>query len=510
MNSDNAISILYIIIFFPVICSLFVAFLPEKFSKFSAWAGTLIPLILSAVLLIDYNNQSDPSSWTSNDYYLFHSIDWFTLPGFSIQFTVGLDGISILLNYLAILLFPLIILFTSNHLAHQKKLYYSMLLIMETGVLGFFLSLDLFFFYVFFEMVLIPTYFFIGIWGGESKKQAALKFFLYTIVGSFLMLMAILYLGLNAVPGEFTTDYLTILNQNIDFAEQIWLFLGFFIAFAIKVPIFPLHTWQPITYSSSSTTGTIILAALLSKMGAYGLIRFCLPLFPLAAINFAPVISGLAVAGIIYGALLAVGQQDIKRLFAYSSFSHLGFIVLGIFAFNNEALTGSVFHMVGHGISVAGLFFLIDYLERTLGTKNIHALQGIANFLPTFSFAFMICILSSVGLPGLNGFVGEFLILLGAYSSSVISHVFAIIAALAMILAAVYLFDMFRKIMFGRSYEEIPTSKPIQDLPVNASITLTILIVFMFILGIYSGPFLNIIEQDLIHVLPYISEVLSN
>ncbi len=508
MNIENAIALLYIIIFFPIICSGVLLFLPEKFSRQLGWVGTLVPLIACIFLFGSYVTSPDTSSWVQNGYHLFHSVSWLSSPGFSIQFSLGIDGISLFLVLFAVLLFPLIVLFKNPGSILQAKLFYMMLLILETGILGFFLSLDLFFFYVFFELVLIPTYFFIGIWGDEHKKNAALKFFLYTIVGSFLMLIAIIYLGLNANPGQFTTDYFSVLSADLTTAEQNWLFLGFFIAFAIKIPIFPFHTWQPLTYSSSSTTGTIILAALLSKMGAYGLIRFCLPLFPEASVQFAPFICGLAIIGVIYGALLAVGQQDLKRLFAYSSFSHLGFIVLGIFAMNTEALSGAVLHMTGHGIVIAAIFFLIDSLQRSTGTRSLNGLQGVASVNPKLAFALMISILASAGLPGLSGFIGEFIILIGSYSSDVIPRFIPIIAAISVILSAVYLLDMFRRAMFGNLYMD--SLSETKDLSPKEVVIATILIIFMFAIGIYATPFLSVIEQDLDHVLTYVQPFIGN
>ena len=428
-----------------------------------------------------------------------------------IKFMLGVDGVSAYMVLLTTLIFPLIVLYSWGKADKQEKLYYLMLLILETGVLGFFLSLDMLMFYVFFEMVLIPTCFFIGIWGGAKREIASMKFFLYTLVGSLLMLVAIIYMGLNVEEGLLTTDYFVIRdaiaagdNPAFSLGVQRWLFAAFAIGFAIKVPLFPVHTWQAITYSESSTTGSVILAAVLSKMGAFGFIRFCLPFFPEVSMEAAPFISALAVISIIYGAYLAVVQTNIKKLIAYASLSHLGFIILGIFAFTQEALSGDIIQMVAHGVATAAMFLLAGMLYERHKTKDFRSFRGIAKVAPRFTLFFMIAVLATVGLPGVSGFVGEFMILIGSFSSSVISGAFAVIAAAGVIIAAIYLLNMFRKMMFGESDEEMKTK--IFDLNGREMAVVLPLIALMFVIGLYASPFLTQINKWSDRVIQFVEQ----
>jgi NADH-quinone oxidoreductase subunit M len=469
-------------------------------AKYTALLATLLPLLagIGATFAL-----MGGQPLTNDEGLLFsQTASWFSTQGVDIKFMIGIDGVSGFMMLLTVLLFPLLVAYQWRQEIPQERLFYGMLLLLETGILGFFLSLDLLMFYIFFELVLIPTAFLIGIWGHAERQQAALKFFLYTLAGSLLMLISILYLGLNAPGAEgasFTTDYFAIREAlrsgNIaafGLDAQRWIFLGFAISFAIKVPLFPLHTWQAQTYSESSTTGSIVLAALLSKMGAYGFIRFCLPLFPEISREMAPIIAGLAVVSILYGAYLAVVQSDLKRLIAFSSLSHLGFIVLGIFAMTPEALSGAILQMFAHGVTTAGLFFMADMLERRYPSRQIADFQGVAKGAPAFTLLFMITIMASVGLPGLSGFVGEFMILTGSFDSPTISSTFAVLGALGVILAAVYLLNMFRKVMFGPA--EGSPSGVIADTNRNEALIMLPLILLMFWVGLYATPFLDAIE----------------
>jgi NADH-quinone oxidoreductase subunit M len=417
--------------------------------------------------------------------------------GMNVQYAIGLDGVSLWMVMLTTLLFPLICLYAWKRDGDRASLFFGLLLLMETAILGFFFALDMLLVYVFFEMVLIPAIFFIGIWGSERRRYATLKFFLYTLAGSLLMLIAILYMG-NNVPGVegFTSDYFTLQDAGFDGKAGSWLFLAFMLAFGIKAPIFPLHTWQADAYSESSTSGTIIMAAILSKMGVYGMLRFVLPLLPEAAETFAPVVSLLAVIGIVYGAMVAFAQDDIKRLFAYSSLSHIGFIVLGIFAFQAQATSGAVLQMLAHGVSTAALFFLVGILEAQGGSRKISDYRGIAKKLPVFACLFIISMLASVGLPGLSGFVGEFMIMLGAFNSGAISPTFAVFAAIGVIAAAVYLLYMTRKVLFGN--ENAGVIQKLQDLKMRETGLLIPLVILMFVIGFYAKPFLDPINETLI------------
>ncbi len=437
-----------------------------------------------------------------NGMLFYHESAWFTTQGWDVKFMLGIDGVSGLMLLLAVVLFPLIIWYDQSQEKEQASLYYGMLLLLETGVLGFFLSLDLMMFYIFFELVLIPTAFLIGIWGHSDRQRAALKFFLYTLAGSLLMLVGIIYLGIHAQADySLTTDYFSIkeaLNGGevaaFGSAARRWVFWAFAISFAIKVPLFPLHTWQSLTYSESSTSGSIVLAALLSKMGAYGFIRFVLPFFPEVSLSYAPVFGTLAVISILYGAYLAVVQKDLKKLIAFSSLSHLGFIILGVFAMTPEAMSGAILQMFAHGFTTAGLFFLADMLMRRYPSRQIGDFQGVAKDAPAFTLLFMITLMASVGLPGLSGFVGEFMILVGAFDSMTLPAVLPILGAVGVIIAAVYLLNMFRKVMFGPA--ESAASSQIFDLKAQEVAIMMPLIVLMFWVGLYATPFLTSINAS--------------
>ncbi|MCL4135234.1 UNVERIFIED_CONTAM: hypothetical protein GTU68_015488 [Idotea baltica] len=394
---------------------------------------------------------------------------------------------------LTTLIFPLSIYFSWGSVDKFPRAYYALMLFLEVGVLGFFVALDMLLFYVFFEMVLIPMYFLIGIWGGKDRVYASLKFFLYTLVGSLLMLIAIIYLGTHGMM--FTTDY-SLLRAFADVTPtaEKWLFAAFALSFAVKVPLFPLHTWLPDAHVQAPTAGSVILAGVLLKMGTYGLVRFCLPLFPYASLEFADFMSILAVVGIIYGAMAAMVQTDIKKLVAYSSVSHLGFIVLGIFAFTTEAMSGAVMQMVNHGIATGGLFLLVGMIYDRRHTRKIADFQGIAKSMPKFTFIFMITIMASVGLPGLNGFVGEFLVLIGSFKSTQISGALPIFAATGVVIAAVYLLWMFRRVMFGPLDKE--ENRNLVDLGSREMVVMMPLIILMFFMGLYATPFLNEISPS--------------
>jgi NADH-quinone oxidoreductase subunit M len=500
MNDSTITLLVSVALATPLVGAALIVMLRGSAAKYTALLATLLPLLagLGATMLL----MGDQPLSNDEGMLFSQTASWFSADGADIKYMIGIDGVSGFMLLLTVLLFPLLIAYQWQQDLPQERLFYGMLLLLETGIIGFFLSLDLLMFYIFFELVLIPTAFLIGIWGHAERQQAALKFFLYTLAGSLLMLISILYLGINATGIEgaaFTTDYFTIRDalrggqiEAFGLDAQRWLFLGFAISFAIKVPLFPLHTWQAQTYSESSTTGSIVLAALLSKMGAYGFIRFCLPLFPAISREMAPTIAGLAVVGILYGAYLAVVQSDLKRLIAFSSLSHLGFILLGIFAMTPEALSGAILQMFAHGVTTAGMFFMADMLERRYPSREIADFQGVAKGAPLFTLLFMITIMASVGLPGLSGFVGEFLILMGAFDSLVINRSFAILGTLGVILAAVYLLNMFRKVMFGPADGSV--SGAISDASRREALIMLPLIVLMFWVGLYATPFLDAIE----------------
>ncbi|HYF03473.1 MAG TPA: NADH-quinone oxidoreductase subunit M [Patescibacteria group bacterium] len=414
-------------------------------------------------------------------------------------FRIGLDGMSLLLVVLTTFIMPIAILSSFGSIHKREKEYYAMLLLLEFGMIGVFLALDTFLFYIFWEMILIPMYFLIGIWGGKDRIYAAVKFFLYTIVGSLFMLVAIVWLGNYAADhaGGFTTDLLKLraIAPTIPFETQKWLFIAFAASFLIKVPLFPLHTWLPDAHVQAPTAGSVILAAVLLKMGTYGLIRFNLELFPQASYAYAGIICVLAVIGIVYGALVAMVQTDIKKLVAYSSVSHLGFVVLGIFSLTAEGLQGAIIQMVNHGLSTGMLFLCVGVLYERRHTREISEFGGITKVMPVFSVFFAIAMFASVGLPGLNGFVGEYLTLIGAFRSPFLnSPWYAVVAATGVIFAAVYLLWMFQRVMYGTVTN--PENQNLPDLTRSEKWQLIPLVIFIVWIGIYPNTFMRISENS--------------
>lgn len=417
------------------------------------------------------------------------------IPSFGISFHVGVDGISLFLILLTTFLSPLAVLCSWTAIQTRAKSYYFLMLMLETGMIGVFVALDLILFYVFWEAMLIPMIFLIGIWGGENRIYAAIKFFLYTMAGSVLMLVAIISLYL--YNGGTSFSFLEILHrlQNgqlyLNPQQQFWLFLAFFLAFAIKVPLFPLHTWLPDAHVEAPTAGSVLLAGVLLKMGTYGMMRFCLPLFPSTSVQLAPYISALAVIGIIYGALVAMVQPDIKKLVAYSSVSHLGFVVLGIFSLNLQGMEGALYQMLNHGVSTGALFLLVGMIYERRHTRQIGQMGGLATPMPVYAAMFLMITLSSIGLPLMNGFVGEFLILLGAYHWN---PTYAVLAATGVIFSAVYMLWMYQRVFLGEVVHE--QNRILPDLNLREKIILVPLIIAALWMGIYSGPFLKRMENS--------------
>lgn len=429
------------------------------------------------------------------------------LADYGINYYLGVDGISLFLVVLTGFLLPIIFLASWTDIGVRIKHYIFFMLALQTGMLGAFLALNMFLFYVFWEVMLIPMYFVIGIWGGPRRIYATIKFFIYTMVGSLLMLVGILviaYLHFQQLQ-ILTFDYLPVLpgagaliNTEIPaaggpfWATQIGLFLAFALAFAIKVPLFPFHTWLPDAHVEAPTAGSAVLAGVLLKLGTYGFVRYGLPLFPIAATqDFAPWIIGLSVTGIIYGALVAMIQPDIKKLVAYSSVSHLGFVMLGMFALNIQGLEGSVLQMVNHGISTGALFILVGMIYERRHTRQIEDFGGIAHVMPVFTVFFVIATMSSVGLPLLNGFVGEFLILIGAFDKT---PYWAALAAMGVILSAVYMLWMVRRVFFGPLRHE--ENRRLLDLSLREKVVAVALTIPMFWIGIYPASFLRPMDRS--------------
>ena len=420
------------ITFIPAIGALAVILAPKSLTRTVALIAALGSFALSLTVLFSF-------SQSATGYQFVSAAPW--LPQFGIQFKLGVDGISLWMLMLTTFIFPIVIGVSSMSIHQNEKTYYVLMLVMETATLGVFLSLDLFLFYVFWEFALVPMYFIIGLFGGERRSYASVKFFVYTMAGSVLMLIAILWLGI----GGKTFD-MELLQQQKWFAGDLFLFSAFALAFAIKVPMFPFHSWLPDAHVEAPTPGSIILAAVLLKMGAYGLIRFNLGLFPQASRVMAPLMIGLSVIGILYGAVVAFAQSDMKKLIAYSSVSHMGYIVLGIFAFNTLGIQGAILQMVNHGLSTGGLFMIVGFIYERLHTREMKNMGGLWTRMPVYGTLALLFVLSSVGLPALNGFVGEYVILQGAYQANPWAATFA---AVGMVLSAVYLLTMFQKVFLG-------------------------------------------------------------
>ncbi|MBI5570595.1 MAG: NADH-quinone oxidoreductase subunit M [Desulfomonile tiedjei] len=409
-----------------------------------------------------------------------------------ISYKMGIDGISLFLILLTTLLGPIVILASWEDIRLRVKEFLVCLLVLQTGMIGVFVALDVFLFYVFWEVMLIPMYLLIGVWGNPARKlYAAIKFVLYTIVGSLLMLVAILtlyYMAGNAT-GTYTFDLLKLYEFPVPLQAQFWMFLAFFLAFAIKVPMFPFHTWLPDAHTEAPTVGSVVLAAVLLKMGTYGFVRYAIPLFPNAAVDAAWWVCLLAVIGIIYGAWVAMVQDDVKRLVAFSSVSHLGFVMLGMFAFTTQGVQGSILQMINHGLSTGALFLIVGMIYERRHTRLISEFGGLSKVMPLFAIFFMIVTLSSIGLPGLNGFIGEFLILLGAFR---VYPWYAVIAASGVIFAAVYMLWMFQRVMFG----QVTNAKNLglKDMSSREVAVLLPIVVFIVWIGVYPNTFLQPME----------------
>jgi NADH-quinone oxidoreductase subunit M len=488
---------------------LFVPRAPELAWKGVALASTTVTFLLSLVLF----GRFDP---TQPSFQFVERSAW--LPDLGVHYFVGIDGISLLLYVLTTFLMPIVLLASWNDIGRSVRSYVFFMLFLETGMLGAFVSLNLFLFYVFWEVMLIPMYFIIGIWGGPRRVYAAVKFFLFTMVGSLLMLVAIvvLYQLHYEQFGVYTFDLVravgggtaALLDTHVPlwgeapwWKTQIVLFAAFALAFGIKVPMVPFHTWLPDAHVEAPTAGSVILAGVLLKMGTYGFVRFALPLFPVAAAEAAPVIFALALVGVLYGALVAMVQSDVKKLVAYSSVAHLGFVMLGLFALNLEGIEGSVLQMVNHGLSTSALFLLVGMLYERRHTREIADFGGVAKPMPVYAAMFGMVAMSSIGLPMLNGFVGEFLILLGTWEAS---PGVAVAACFGVVLAAVYLLWMYRRVMFGPV--DKPENRSLIDLGRREKAVMLAVLIPIFWIGIYPQPFLRRLDGSVGEVLRLMEE----
>ncbi len=465
--------------------------------KLTALVTTVITLALAIYLAAQFQSGTADFQFQEN-------VAW--IPSLGISYHLGVDGISLLLILLTTLLSAVAILGTWNSIKDRGLGFFISLLVLETGMLGVFVSMDLFLFYVFWEIQLIPMYFIIGLWGGARRIYAAIKFFLYTFIGSVLMLVAILAIvwWYSSHGGTLTFDILTLQQAGFSGSIAVWSFAAFFIAFAIKVPMFPVHTWLPDAHTEAPTAGSVILAGVLLKMGVYGMIRFCVGFFPEVAVQAMVPVAILSVIAIVYGAAMSLVQPDMKRLVAYSSVSHMGFVTLGLFTFNMQGVQGAIIQMVSHGILTGALFMMVGFFYDRTHTRLIKDYGGLARPMPVAAAFFSLFVVGSLGLPGLSGFVGEFLILVGTFQYV---KVFAVLASIAIILGAAYLLWMYQRTMFQQSNEKWLSLK---DLGLREIVTLVPLVGMAVWIGLYPHTFLNMIDapaQNIIsQVQPYLAE----
>lgn len=498
--------ILSIITYLPLLGALIIALALPRHErgviKGVATVVTVLNFLLSLVVLRNFDGATHKMQ-------LVEYASW--IPSIGVSYFLGIDGISILLVLLTTLLSVIVVVCSYSQVEENEKAYYACLLFLETGMLGVFMSLDFFLFYIFWEIMLVPMYFLIGIWGHGRKLYSAIKFFLYTLFGSVFMLLAILalYFLNNGADGsgKLTFNVIELINNLkvptqpvfAGLSVQDLIFLGLFLGFAIKVPMFPFHTWLPDAHTDAPTAGSVILAGVLLKMGTYGFVRFSLPLLPVASEHMIGFVGLLATIGILYGALVAMAQHDMKRLIAYSSVSHMGFLMLGIFALNAEGVSGGILQMINHGVTTGALFLMVGMLYERRHTREIALFKGLSTTVPVFAVFFGITMFSSIGLPGLNGFVGEFLILVGMFHTSV---TYAVFAVLGIVLGAAYMLWLFQRTMFGTP----EAADHMRDMNYREIGYLLPLVILMFWIGLYPRPYLNLMQPTVNHYVAKMQE----
>ncbi len=478
--------VLSTVIFLPIIGAILILLIRrsnELFIKWTALLTSLITFILSIPLFINFDKTTAQMQFTET--YL-----W--VPSWGIKYAIGVDGISVLFVLLSAILTILCITVSWNSIKEKVKEFYSAILLVEGAMIGVFCSLDLFLFYIFWEAMLIPMFLLIGVWGGPNRVYAAIKFFLFTLVGSVLMLVGIIVLYFYS--GR-TFDVLHMMTINYPYELQIILFWAFFAAFAVKVPMWPVHTWLPDAHTEAPTAGSVILAGILIKMGAYGFLRFSMPLFPDAVKTMAPIMMILSVIAIIYGGIICLGQTDLKRLIAYSSVSHMGFVTLGLFALNMQGIQGGILQMINHGIVTGALFLAVGIIYDRTHTRQIADYGGVATVMPVYAAFFMIFTLASIGLPGTNGFIGEFLILVGGFTTS---KILGVIAATGIIISAAYMLWLYQRVFFLKTNPQIEGHN---DIDTREALTLIPLIILVIWIGIYPNTFLSFMDVSVQNLL---------
>ena len=480
------ISMLTVVVFLPFMGALVIALLVNKTNanaiKWIANGVALVDFLLSLALLRGFDATSTQLQHVTK-------ASW--IPQLGVEYFIGIDGISLLLVVLTTGLGFLSVLSSWTYIEKRLKEYYVALLVLQTGILGVFVAFDFFLFYVFWEIMLVPMYFLIGIWGGSNRLYAAIKFFLYTLFGSVVMLLGIiaLYLWHYSVTGIYTFNILEFYKLDLPADLQWWIFLAFFLGFAIKVPMFPFHTWLPDAHVQAPTAGSVILAGVLLKMGTYGFVRISLPILPDASRQFVPMIVVLSVIAIIYGGLVALMQKDWKSLVAYSSVSHMGFITLGIFMLNPLGLQGGIFQMLAHGVATGGLFLIVGLIYERMHTREIARFSGLAQVMPVYATMFAIIAFASLGMPTLNGFIGEFLVLAGAFQEN---PQYAYFAVWGIVLAAAYLLWLYQRVMLGEVKDDQIAG--LKDLNLRETATVLPLVIMAIVMGVYPKPFLEMIE----------------
>lgn len=481
-----------LLLLFPALASLALLVLNTKEAKRAALIFSIVELGIALFALINF--QKDASTQ--------FLIDTTWVSSLGIHFKIGIDGISMLMVMLTTGLFPLIILSTFDKTYTAEKSFYALMMFMQAGLIGVFVSLDAFLFYTCWEAALIPVYFIAAIWGGAERIQATLKFFVYTILGSLFMLVALIYIYLQT-PGAHSFDLNVFYQTALNSSAQTYLFWAFFVAFAIKMPIFPFHTWQPDTYTEAPTPATMLLSGIMLKMGVYGIIRWMIPVVPQAFQEWSWLAITLSVIGIVYASLIAFNQKDLKRLIAYSSIAHVGLIGAGVFVFNAQALQGAMIQMLSHGVNVFALFYIIYLIESRTGTREINILGGIVHSAPKLAIVFTIIMMGSIALPLTNGFVGEFLLLAGLYQYSAIATAFA---GLTIILGAVYMLRMYQRVMLGEANN---LTSAFKDIHGNEKTILYIVVLLVVVMGIMPNTILSISDASVQNLISIVNSKLA-